>query len=43
MMTGHRLLEAAEEQKPKIMTKILQAQLAELKEKDALKEKSWWT
>ena len=39
MMGEHRLLEAAEEEKHKIITKMLPVQLAELKEKNALKEK----
>ena len=41
MMSECRLMEAAEEQKHKIITKMLWVQLAELKEKNALKRKSW--
>ena len=39
MMSERRLLEAAEEQKCKIITKMLWVLLAELQEKNALKEK----
>ena len=39
MTSVHRLLEEAEEQKHKIITNMLWVQLAELQEKNALKEK----